>query len=76
MMARSVPRSVRSEKLRSPLRMVRRALSVLGSGSSVLTAESPMATTPDMVRYTGFQIPALRSGTKEFPLNGFLFGPR
>ena len=27
------------------------------------------------VRYTGFQIPALRSATKELPLTGFLFGP-
>ena len=55
--------------------MVRRAVSVLGSGSSVFTAASPIATAPDVRRYTGFQIPALRSATNELPLAGFLFGP-
>ena len=55
--------------------MVSAALSVFGNGSWVLTAEAPIATTPVIRRYTGFQMPALRSGTKELPLAGFFPGP-
>jgi hypothetical protein len=61
--------------LRSVEYTVRRALSVAGNGRSVVTVDAPMATAPDDSRYTGFQMPALRSATKELPLAGFLPGP-
>jgi hypothetical protein len=75
MVARKTPLTRVSEVLRTSVKIESRALSVLGSGSSVFTVAEAIATDPDIRSVTGLRMPALRSATKELPLPGFLFGP-